>query len=127
MEYFLIRNKEDSRKTMSILASTRKLLTIVGITPMAIENLPWNLQNKNGQMAINTIHVAIIIISFLTYNLSILVFLLFEATNFTQFSEAILFYLVSYLHLSFYSISIWKRSEIISLMNDIERTIQKSE
>lgn len=112
---------------MSILASTRKLLTIVGITPMAIENLPWNLQNKNGQMAINTIHVAIMIISFVTYNLSILVFLLFEATNFTQFSEAILFYLVSYLHLSFYSISIWKRSEIISLMNDIERIIQKSE
>lgn len=110
---------------MSYLANTKKLLSIVGIRLIPKENLPSFFQNS--RIAINIVHIALVAISFVTFNVSVLFFLLFDATSFPQFSEAVLFYFVFYLHLTFYSISIWKRSKIISFMDDFEEIIEKSE
>lgn len=110
---------------MLFLASTKKLLTIVGIRPIPTANLPSIL--KNHRMVINRAHIALVVAFLVTYNISITFFLLFEAATFTQVSESVMFYLVSYLHLSFYSISIWKQSQIVNYMDDFERIVQESE
>lgn len=110
---------------MSYLDNTKKLLSIVGIRLIPKEKLPSFLQNS--RIVINIAHIALVAFSFVTFNVSVLFFLLFDATSFPQFSEAVLFYVVFYLHLSFYSISIWKRLEILSFMDDFEKIIEKSE
>lgn len=81
---------------------------------------------RNYQTLINCMHSLFVISSFVTFSTSILLFMMFDAISFTQFSEASMFYMVSYMHMSFYSISIWKRSKILNFMTDLERIIEKS-
>lgn len=110
---------------MSILEKIKLHLTIIGVKPAANRNLPSFLQHFGA--VINIMHVSFVIFTFLTLNISSLWFLISEAVSFTQYSEAVLFYMVTYLHLSFYIISILKRDSILSFIDDLERVIQTSE
>lgn len=108
---------------MSIFKKIEFYLTIIGVKPVPNRTLPPFLRHFGA--VVNIIHILFVILSFCTYNISILWFLIFEAASFTQFSEAALFYMVSYLHLSFYIISILKRDSILRFIDDLEQIIQK--
>lgn len=97
---------------------------VIGVRPVPEQNFPSFL--RNSRKAFNSVHILFLFLSLVTYNISIFCFLMFNATSFTQFSEAGLFYLVGYLHLSFYTVSIWKRSKILSFIDDIEEIIRQS-
>lgn len=120
------RNQKEADKPLEMftLEKTRNYLTVIGVRPVPEQNFPSFL--RNSRKAFNSVHILFLFLSFVTYNISIFCFLMFEATSFTQFSEAGLFYLVGYLHLSFYTVSIWKRSKILSFIDDIEEIIRQS-
>lgn len=109
---------------MSLLQTTYKFLTIVGIKPLPKKYFPSNF--SNFQMVFNGFHIIFALTTIVTFAVSIMCFLMFEAISFTQFSEAGLFYMVAYLHASFYTISVVKRSKIFSFMESLESIIKKS-
>lgn len=110
---------------MFVLEKTRKHLTIIGVRPVPEQNFPPFLRSSRN--VLNRIHNLFLISSFVTCNISILCFIMFEATTFTQFSEAGMYYFISCLHISFYTVSIWKRSKILCFIDDIEEIIRRSE
>lgn len=111
-------------KNMPLLRTTKRFLTIVGIKPLPEKYFPSIL--RNFQMVFNVFHIIFALTTIVTFAISIMCFLMFEAISFTQFSEAGLFYMVAYLHASFYTISIVKRSKIFSFMQRLETIIEKS-
>lgn len=107
---------------MSLWSTTKKYLMIIGIKPLPKKYFP----SKSVQMFFNTCHVIFAIITFVTYGASIMFFLMFKAVSFTQFSEAGMFYMVAWLHLSFYLIAVSKRSKIFNFMESLEKVIEMS-
>lgn len=107
---------------MSLWSTTNKYFMIIGIKPLPKKYFP----SSTVQMLFNTLHIIFAIITFESYSISIMSFLLFKAMSFTQFSEAGMFYMVAYLHLSFYTISVFKRSKIFSFMDSLEKVIELS-
>lgn len=70
--------------------------------------------------------MAFAMVSFVTYAISILTFIIYKAVSFTEFSEAALFFMVALLHISFYTISVTKREKIFNFMESLEAVIQIS-
>ena len=95
---------------------------IIGIKPLPKKYF----RSQNIHRLFNTIHVVFAIVTFVTFGISVMCFLLFKAVSFTEFSEAGMFYMVVYLHLSFYTISLSKRASIFSFMENLEKFIAMS-
>lgn len=107
---------------MSLWSATYKYLMIIGIKPLPKKDFP----SQNIHMFVNTMHIVFAIVTFVTYGMSVMCYLIFKAESFTQFSEAGMFYMVGYLHLSFYTISLSKRASIFSFMENLEKFVEMS-
>lgn len=107
---------------MSFWSTTNNYFMIIGIRPLPKKYFP----SRTIQMLFNTLHIIFAIVTFVTYSISIMCFLIFKAMSSTQFSEAGMFYMVGYLHLSFYTIAVFKRSKIFSFMESLEKVIELS-
>lgn len=109
---------------MFVLESTKSLLTIIGVKVLPKKKLPSVL--IHFRKPINITMVLSVILSFATLNISIAGFLIFEATHFTEYTEAGMFYMISCLDISFYVNCIWKRGAVLCFVDELERFIQTS-
>lgn len=97
---------------------------MIGVTPFPKDKLPSIL--KNHQLLINWIHITVMFVSIVLYFLAPMHFLLFKATNFSEYTESTFYSTVTTLHFAIYTIQICKRSVLIALIRDLEEIIDKS-
>lgn len=109
---------------MSVLKKSKKHLTIIGIRIVPKQNLPEFLQDF--QLAFNRIQILCVIFLFGTFSISVFCTLIFKANGFSELSEALTYCVIGIVHSSFYYISVWKRPNIMTFMDDLEETIEKS-
>lgn len=108
---------------MFILQTMRKYFIILGIIPMAKHKLPIKLQTFQWQL--NCLHIILVMILLISFDVSIVWFLLMEKETFAQHYEAILFSSgVSYLNIVYW-ILIWQRSKLHSFIEELEQLITK--
>lgn len=110
---------------MQVLYSVKKSLIILGILPMKEQNLPVKL--RKYQSIINWAHIFFIIVWLTCYFSSVLGFLFLRATTFGQYSEGGLFCSVTAVRVALYIIFVVQKSKLASLMDDLEKIIEKRE
>lgn len=108
---------------MSILRNVRKSLIIVGILPIQEKNLPKNL--RKYQTLINWVHIIFMISWLMCYLLSVLGFLFLRGKTFGEYSESGLFCVVTIMRFTLYIILVCQKSKLITVMDDLEKIIEK--
>lgn len=109
---------------MLILSSVKRQLKFIGVFPISEEDLPLVLQPY--RLVINWIHVIVVTVSLITYQIGTLMFFLYEAQTFTEFTNSGLYATAAMLDIAIYLILIWKRTELWQVFNDLERIILSS-
>ena len=109
---------------MLILSSVKSQLKFIGVFPISEDDLPIVLQPH--RLTINWIHVIVVTVSLITYQIGTLMFFLYEAETFTEFTDSGLYATAAMLNVSVYLILIWKRTELFQVFNDLERIILSS-
>lgn len=110
---------------MVFLNTAKKYLRVLGILPLLERSLPLSLREFRTQL--NVAHISSGVVCLLLYLLSVVCYLLFEAKTFAEFSEASLFLAITLARNTFYFVLVWKKTELSTLISDVEEIIQKSE
>lgn len=109
---------------MLILSSVKRQLKFIGVFPISEDDLPIVLQPH--RLTINWIHVIVVTVSLITYQIGTLTFFLYEAETFTEFADSGLYATAAMLDIAVYLILIWKRTELSQVFNNLERIILSS-
>lgn len=109
---------------MSVFQKSKNHLTIIGIRIVPKQNLPEFLQNY--QLIINRFQIFCVIFLFGTFTITVFHTLISEANRFAEISKALTYCIIGTEHSLFYYISIWRRPKIMTFMDDLEDTIEKS-
>lgn len=109
---------------MILLGTLKKYFFILGIIPISQTSLPSFIQKY--QLAINRIHIAIIILLFVHYTVSEFYFLLFDANTFAEYCEGAYFGGVGVLFFPFYFSLVFMWPILVELLDNLEATIEKS-
>lgn len=107
---------------MLIFSTVKWQLTMIGVIPIPEERLPSTF--RSFQTPINWIHIIFVWFSLFTFTFSPLLFLFFKACNFTEASEAVFTVSVAVLDLILYSIFIWKRTELLDFIDELENILE---
>lgn len=113
-----------AQRKMATLASVKGHLTILGIVPISEEMLPSLLHPLLS--VINFVYPLCWFLSVLTYNITVVCFVLFEAETFIEFAECGFYCSVSFLHVVSYAILFQTRLELFALFKDADEMVQKS-
>lgn len=108
---------------MLVLEQNKIHLTIIGVRKVPKKSLPEYLQHIH--LAINRAQIIFITFLFGTWFISIWCTIL-QAKDFKEFSQAFTYLVIGGVHSSFYYISLWKRTQLLTFINDFERAIEKS-
>lgn len=109
---------------MATLTSVKGHLTILGIVPISEDMLPSLLHPLIT--VINFVYPLCWFLSVLTYNITVVCFVLFEAETFIEFAECGFYCSVSFLHVVSYAILYQTRLELFALFKDSDEMVRKS-
>lgn len=109
---------------MLFLKKTRDYLAILAIFPIRREKLPLMLQKY--QEIIHGIHVICMLISLITFSLSMACMIAFEAKAFVEYTAAAFHCTVSFLDFATFVMLLWIRPKLLVLMKHSEGLIRES-
>lgn len=109
---------------MLILKMARKCLKFLGIIPFSEEYLPTKFQKH--KLLINCIHLILVLILLLQFFCSVIYFYLFESKTFAEYHESVVIMLYIIFELIICLVLIWKRSQLISFMENLGEVIKRS-
>lgn len=107
---------------MLIFSTVKWQLMMIGVIPIPEERLPASC--RSFQTPINWMHIIFVWISLFTFTFSPLLFLFFQASKFTEVSEAVFTVSVAVLDLILYSIFIWKRTVLLDFIDELENILE---
>lgn len=109
---------------MTILASVRGHLKILGILPLSKKDLPFALQEYKS--VVNHAYNCFWHISLATYSLTVVCFILFEAKTFLEYTGSAFFLSVTFLHFVSHIILFTSKWELIDLFKESDEIVKKS-
>lgn len=109
---------------MATLASVKGDLTVLGIVPVTGDMLPSYLHSLIP--IINLIYPLCWFLAVLTYNLTVLCYIVFKAETFMEYADCGFCFSVSFLHVVSYVILFQTRLELFALFEDLNAMVQKS-
>lgn len=109
---------------MATLASVKGHLKILGIVPISEEMLPCQLHPLIP--VLNCVYPLCWFFAVLTYHITVVCFILFEAKTFIEFAQCGFYFSVSLLHVASYVILFQTRSELFALFKDSDGIVRRS-
>lgn len=103
----------------------KKYMKLIGIFLTPKQNFPSLL--RKWRWIINFIHVAFIGINLFLYLSSLAYFLMFKAKKIFIIFQAIFFTTVTLMRVILFFLILYKRSELLTLMNDLEQIVESRE
>lgn len=109
---------------MTILAPIRVHFKILGILPLSEEDLPPSLRELKS--LINFAYNLFWYIALTSLLLTVVCFMVFEASTFLEYAETTFYCSVSFLHLVSHIILVQAKSELHGLFKDSDKLVRES-
>lgn len=109
---------------MPVLATPKRHLRMLGIFPVPEHYFPESL--RDYRLIFNCVHILFIVVMMMCYSSAMLLFPIFKANTFDEYSESVLFCSVAILRVILYVILFFKKSQLLALLDELDEIVEKS-